>query len=228
MVTPVTLYEVESVIDSVWMHMVPASLQAKGKLAMKTPLYSGTLIAEISHRSADSLLMIFRIQGLGIEGGRLLVTPDSLFFYDRFSQTLSVASSNHSALPGFFTVQNALEQMLGFVRPPQGTDLKMTSTRDGLVFEDSLLYRTYIVDPNYWRVVHMTQEDSSGTPVETFHYKNFFDVNGTYFPRRVIYRNPVQNTNAILSYRSLSINDSIPSMSLDLPSDIKRVALPEE
>ncbi len=227
-VTSLISYEAESVIDSLWMHKLPNSLLAQGQLSMKTPLYSGALIAEISHRSADSLLMIFRIQGFGIEGGRLLVTPDSLFFYDRFSQTLRTAESNHPALPSFFSVQNALGKMLGFVRPPRGVNLKIRSSRDGLVLEDSLLHRTYAVDPNYWRVVHMTQHDSLGTLMEALHYDNFFDVNGSYFPRQVIYRNPLENTNAILNYRSLAVNDSIPSMSLDLPIDTERVELPKE
>lgn len=227
-IDPVMVYEVESVMDSVWAHTLPMSLQARGDLSMKTPLYSGTLTAEILHRRADSLLMVFRVRGLNIEGGRLLVTQDSLFFYDRFAQTLRIAGSSHPALPALFSVQNAIEQMLGYVRPIRGTPLQLTSTQDGLVLTDSLMHRTYTVDPEYWRTVQMVQHDTSGVLLEALYFNDFFAVGEKFFPRQIIYRNPAMSTNAILYYRSLSVNEPIAPMSLDLPSDVNRVPLPEE
>ncbi len=227
-IDPVEAYEVESVMDSVWAHALPISLKARGDLSMKTPLYSGTLTAEIAHRRADSLLMVFRVRGLSIEGGRLLVTQDSLFFYDRFAQTLRIADSRHPALPALFSVQNATEQMLGYVRPIPGTPLQLESTQDGLVLTDSLVHRTYTVDPEYWRTVQMTQYDASGTLIEALYFSDFFAVGEEFFPRQIIYRNPAMNTNAILYYQSLSINEPITSMSLDLPGGVNRVLLPEE
>lgn len=228
-IDPVTVYEVKSVMDSVWAHTLPTSLQARGDLSMKTPLYSGTLTAEISHRRADSLLMIFRVRGLNIEGGRLLVTQDSLFFYDRFAQTLRIAGSSHPALPALFSVQNAIEQMLGYVRPIRGTPLQLKPTQDGLVLTDSLMHRTYTVDPEHWRTVQMVQHDTSGVLLmEALYFNDFFAVDEKFFPRQIIYRNPAMSTNAILYYRSLSINEPITSMSLGLPNDVNRVPLPEE
>ncbi|MXX96101.1 MAG: DUF4292 domain-containing protein [Rhodothermaceae bacterium] len=227
-IDPATIYEVESVLDSVWAHSLPTSLQARGDLSMKTPLYSGTVTAEISHRRADSLLMVFRVRGLNIEGGRLLVTQDSLFFYDRFAQTLGIAGSGHPALPALFSVQNAIEQMLGYVRPIRGTPLQLKSTQDGLVLTDSLMHRTYTVDPEHWRTVQMVQHDASGTLMEALYFNDFFAVGEEFFPRQIIYRNPAISTNAILYYRSLLIDEPIASMSLDLPNDVNRVPLPEE
>ncbi len=227
-VTPVAVYEVKSVMDSLWAQTLPTSLQARGNLSMKTPLYSGTLTAEISHRKADSLFMIFRVRGLNLEAGRLLVTQDSLFFYDRFAQTLRTAGSSHSALPALFSVQNAMEQMLGYVRPIRGTPLQMKSTQDGLILTDSLIHRTYTVNPENWRTTQVMQYDMSNSLVEALYFKDFFAVDAEVVPRQIIYRNPTMSMNAILYYGSLSLNEPIASLSLDLPDDINRVPLPEE
>ena len=221
------IYEIESVMDSLWSHPLPTSLKAEAQLSMKTPLYSGpTMKAEISHRRADSLLIVFRF--LGTEGGRLLVTQDSLFFYNRLTKTLSEGDSSHPALPPLLKVDHAIEQMLGFVRPANQTDLQLRSTRDGLVLEAPLLHRTYMIDPEYWRIVHVAQKDASGTLMEALYFNDFFTIDEFYVPRQVIYRNPSQNTNVILSYRSLSVNEPVAPMSLNLPDNVERVPLPKE
>ena len=214
----------KSVIDSVQAHILPRSFRADAVLSMKTSLYSGTLNAEIFHRRADSLLMIFRVPGLGFEGGRLLVTPDSFFFYNRLTQTLHMADSNHPALPDFFTVENALEKLLGFVRPVYRSDMKLLPTKDGLVLEDFSNHMTYTIAPEFWRVIHVVEQNSS----EALYMDDFFAVGEAYFPRKVIYRNPVMNTSAILIYKSIVVNETITSMSLDLPPGIQSTPLSVE
>lgn len=227
-INPIKSYEMDSVMDSIWSPTLPTTLKARADLSMKTPLYSGTMVAEISHRLADSLLIIFRLRGLGIEGGRLLVTRDSLFFYERFSKTLRVADSNHPALPALFSVQNALEKMLGYVRPLQSPSLQLAPTEEGLLITDPDLSRAYTIDPVHWRTIQMTQKDASGKIVEAFYFSNYFEIGDGYFPRQIIYRNPSMDMNAILNYSSLSVNEPISSMSLALPDEVTRVPLQEE
>lgn len=213
--------EAHSVIDSVRAHVPPNSMQISAVLSLKTPLYSGTLNAEVSHRRADSLMMIFRVPGLGFEGGKLLVTPDSFFFYNRLTQTLHIGESNHPALPALFTVENAIGNLLGFVRPVHRSNMKMIPTKDGLVLTDSVARKIYTISPEIWRVTHVAHQDHS----EALYMDEFFPVDGTHFPRKVIYRNSDMNTNAILIYKSITVNESITSMSLDLPSGTERMPL---
>lgn len=225
---PEPFYDTRSVIDSVWANALPTSLNAEGALSMKTPLYSGMLQTQIIHRRADSLLMVLRLRGLGIEGARFLVTRDSIFLYDRFSQTVRTGSSSDPAFPAIFSVQNAIEQLLGLVRPIRGAHLQLTPSPQGLILEDTILRRTYTIDPEYWRVIHVTQQDSSGDLYEAFHFNDFFAVGKAYFPRQVIYRNPSLKTNVILDYRSISVNEPVISMSLDLPAEVERIRLSGE
>ena len=222
-----TVLEISSVMDSIWAHPLPTSVRANGNLSMKTPLYSGpTMNTEISHRKADSLLMVFRL--FGVEAGRMLITQDSIFLYDRFRKTLNTGSSNHAYLPALLSIDHAMEQMLGLVRPVDQTGLQLKTTHSGLILEDSLLLRTYTIDPEYWRIIHMAQMDTSGTLIDALYFNDFFSLGESYFPRQVIYRNPNQKMNVIMSYRFLSVNDPITSMSLNLPADVERVPLPEE
>ncbi|MCY4674244.1 MAG: DUF4292 domain-containing protein [Bacteroidetes bacterium] len=226
-VNPSNFYESETVLDSIWAHPIPTSIKAQGQLSMDTPIHSGTVVADISHRRGDSLLMAFTVRGLGIKVGQALITQDSIFFYDRLKQSLHTAGSNHPALPAIFTVQDAIEKLLGLVRPTHQPHMQLEQRQDRLVLTDTLQNRSYTVDPSLWRIIHVEQRDSTDTLTESLHFSEFFTVGETQFPRRVIYRGPASDINAILHYRSIQINEPIVSMALDLPDKVSRISLPE-
>ena len=221
------LYEATTVLDSIWTHPIPTSIKAQVQLSMDTPIHSGTMMADISHRRGDSLLMAFTVRGLGIEVGRALVTRDSIFFYDRLKQSLHTADSNYPAIPAIFTVQDAIENMLGLIRPMHQSHMQLEQISDRLVLTDTLQNKAYTIDPALWRTIHVEQRDSADTLIESLYFSDFFTVGEMQFPRRVVYRNPASGINAILHYRSIQINEPIISLSLNLPGGISRVPLPE-
>lgn len=221
------IYEAATVLDSIWAHPVPTSIKAQAQLSMDTPIHSGTMMADISHRRGDSLLMAFTVRGLGIEVGRALITQDSIFFYDRLKQSLRTADSNYPAIPAIFTVQNAIENMLGLVRPTRQLHLQLDQVTDHIVLTDTLQSRAYTIDPALWRIIHVEQRDSTDTLIESLYFSDFFTVGEMQFPRRVVYRNPASDINAILHYRSIQINEPIISTSLNLPDGVSRISLPE-
>ena len=153
------LFEAATVLDSIWAHPVPTSIKVQAQLSMDTPIHSGTMMSDISHRRGDSLLMAFTVRGLGIEVGRALVTRDSIFFYDRLAQSLHTADSNYPAIPAIFTVQDAIENMLGLIRPIHQSHLQLEQTSDRLVLADTLQNRAYTVDPSLWRIIHMQSSE---------------------------------------------------------------------
>lgn len=221
------LYEAANVLDSIWAHPVPTSIKAQAQLSMDTPIHSGTMMSDISHRRGDSLLMAFTVRGLGIEVGRALVTRDSIFFYDRLAQSLHTADSNYPAIPAIFTVQDAIENMLGLIRPIHQSHLQLEQTSDRLVLMDTLQNKAYTIDPGLWRIIHAEQRDSTDMLIESLYFSDFFTVGEMQFPRRIVYRNPASDINAILHYRSIQINEPIVSLSLNLPSGVSRISLPE-
>ena len=221
------LYEAATVLDSIWAHPVPTSIKAQVQLSMDTPIHSGTMTADISHRRGDSLLMAFTVRGLGIEVGRALVTRDSIFFYDRLAQSLHTADSNYPAVPAIFTVRDAIENMLGLIRPLHQSHMQLEQISDRLVLTDTLQYKAYTIDDALWRIILVEQRDSTDTLLESLYFSDFFTVGEMQFPRRVVYRSPASDINAILHYRSIQINEPVVSMSLNLPRGVSRVSLPE-
>ncbi|MCY4001659.1 MAG: DUF4292 domain-containing protein [Bacteroidetes bacterium] len=214
---------IRSVIDQLWEHTPPDSLIAVGDLALKSPLYSGPKVrAEILHRRADSLLMIFRAPVFGFEAARLLVTQDSLFMYDRLRKHIFVADTTHPVFLRILRVQNAMEYLLGYMRPTNPHDLKLLSDPNGIILEDSLMNRSYTIDPTYWRIVHFAQRDHLGSLVEAYYYNDFFQVGDTYFPQQIIYRNLPEQTNIILSYNQILIDPPMKPLGFNLPSDVQR------
>lgn len=221
------LYDTATVLDSIWVHPVPTSIKAQGQLSMDTPIHSGTMMADISHRRGDSLLMAFTVRGLGIEVGRALITQDSIFFYDRLKQSLHTAGSNYPAIPAIFSVQSAIENMLGLVRPTRQLHLRLEQMSDLLVLTDTLQNRAYTIDPALWRIIHVEQRDSTDALIESLYFSDFFTVGEMQYPRRVVYRSPASDINAILHYNSIQIDEPIVSTSLNLPDGVSRIALPE-
>jgi len=216
---------IESVMDSVRSHVPPDSFRAIGTMAMKSPLYSGPeLRSEILHRRSDSLLMIFSVRGLGFEAGRLLVTHDSIFVYDRISKQVSVADSSHPVFLPIMRVNHAIESLLGYVHPTPSDDLQLEITPNQLIFTDTLLHRTYTINTDYWRTMSIVQHDDLGSLVEGLYYNDFFQVGNFYFPRQVIYRNLPTETSVILSYNQIMINEPLKPMLFNLPHDVNRIS----
>ena len=214
---------IRSIMDNLWEHTPPDSLIAVGDLALKSPLYSGPEVrAEIVHRRADSLLMIFRAPVFGFEAARVLVTQDSLFMYDRIAKHIFVADTTHPVFLRILRVQNAMEYLLGYMRPTNPHGLKLLSSPNGIILEDSLMNRSYTIDPTYWRIVHLAQRDHLGSLVEAYYYNDFFQVGDAYFPRQVIYRNLPDETNVILSYNRILVDPPLNPLGFHLPSDVQR------
>jgi len=63
------------------------TLYAEADVQVSTPEENGRFRARIAYRRADSMLIRVRFP-LGIEGARVLVTPDSAFVYDRIEKQL--------------------------------------------------------------------------------------------------------------------------------------------
>jgi len=219
---------IRSVISKVWEHTPPDSLIAIGDLAMKSPLYTGPEVrAEILHRRADTLLMIFRVPVLGFEAARLLVTQDSLFMYNRIAKQVFVADTTHPVFLRIFRSRHAMAYLFGYVRPTDPYGMKLELSQNGLILEDSLLNRSYTIDPQYWRVVHFAQRDDMGALIEGFYYNDFFQVGDTYFPRQIIYRNVPEQTNVILTYNRILVDPPLKPMGFHLPKDIQHFEFPD-
>jgi len=195
---------------------------AEARVSVQTPQQNRSFNAVVRHRRADSLFM--RVSLFGVEGGRLLLTPDSVFFYDARKAVLRVGpvEATQNLFPAPVSSADFFENMLGVLAPDRRTNWSVAA--------DSTLYyvsapsdrRRYTVDPTHWRVVRYEERAPDGTVRQKRLFSNFRRVGGVLLPARVIFERPAANVRAVVRYQSMTLNPSDLSFSIDVPSQVPR------
>ncbi len=220
-VPPVNM-DAAAIIARIQAHPVPSSMRAVADLSLQSPFYLGSMTARLSHRRGDSLLVTLAARGLGIQAGRLLVTRDSFFFYNRLAREVTEGAGG-DLLPGLFGVENAMVRLLGLIVPDPVAAWEVQVSGTGYLLQDTVRGLAYHVDANRWRVITMEDRLPSGELVETLHFSEFSPFDGVSYPRRITYHNRFADTAAQLYIRSLVFKGEIGSMRLDVPPDAVRV-----
>ncbi len=216
---------------------LPAEFQeiaAEASVNVASPEESGRFTARISWRRADSMLIRIRFP-LGIEGARVLITPDSAYVWDRIEKTLIVGTPTtiEAVLPVAVAGTDLVSLATGFVRPGAAgaaMDAGMgagaapdpaswTLRADSLYYE---LTRTdgserLLVDPSRWRVVYAEYRNSEGQIQEQRWYTAFADMGGYLVPRRVSLSQPLRDTRIIMSLNRFDVSPG--RLSFDLGAE---------
>lgn len=198
---------------------------AKARVAVKTPSNDRSFNAQIRQEKADSLFM--RASLFGIEGGRMLLTPDSIFFYD--SRQNSLRAGPVAQAQKLFPVPVASGQvfanMLGLVSPSPATDWTVTADSAHYYLSDATERQQWTVDPRHWRVVRYTKTDGNGTVVEERRFSDFKAAQGVMLPHRVVFSRPEENLKATIDYNQIQLNPSGLSYNLGVPSNVPQKPL---
>lgn len=199
---------------------------ADARVTVRSPEENRSFNASINQRRADSLLMRFSL--FGVEGGRMLVTPDSVFMYDSRNNTLKVGpvARAQEFLPAPVESDQVFENMLGLIGPAQG--------RSWTVNADSSLYylsspddrHKWTIDPKRWRTLRYTRTAPDGTVTEERRFANFKRVQGVSVPHHVVFRHPTEDVQATINYRKIQLNPSTLSLALDVPDGVPRSSFP--
>ena len=195
---------------------------AKARITVQSPDQTRSFNAVVRHRRADSLLMRFSL--FGVEGGRLLLTRDSVFFYNSRKAVLRVGpvQAVQQIFPAPVDSDQFFDAMLGLLAPEPRPS--------GSVQADSSLYYVsgpadrehYTVDPTHWRVVRYEQRSPSGTVLEKRLFSEFRPVEGLVLPAQLIFQRPTAGLRAVVAYRSMDLNPSDPSFALSVPAEVPR------
>ncbi len=204
--------------DSLW-----SSFTGDLSVAYSVPGDRGTLNARIAYRRADSVLIRFRAP-LGIEVSRALVTPDSMFVYDRLEKKL------------FYGLRGVAERMLpiGFWRSDIAAAVfgydDLSGERWTVSLDDQYYVlrnldntRQVIVDPKRWRIIAADRRDATGTVLEQRRFTDFERTEGRYLPRRIVTSRPNEEVRASISIRRIRPDPEELSFDLGLRSDVQRI-----
>lgn len=194
----------------------------KARISVRTPDQNRSFNAVVRHRRADSLYMRFSL--FGVEGGRLLLTRDSVFFYDTRKQILRVGPIQNvqQIFPAPVNSEQFFENMLGLIAPAPNVSWSLEA--------DSSLYylsahgdrEQYTVDPIRWRVVRYEQRKSDGTVVQKRLFSNFRPVEGLVLPARLIFQRPEAGLRAVVTFKEMDLNPPDPSFGLNVPPQVPR------
>lgn len=199
------------------------SLRVRAALSLSTPDRSGRFSAEIRERRDDSLYISLS-PGLGIEAARVLVTPDSVFLYDRMENQLTFGSIEEagSLLPIPVDLGSLFQNLAGTIVPR--VDSEWTVTPDSVSYH--LLSpdetRLYVVDPRIWRVIRYEERTTTGQLVEERIFYAFAPVGGIYVPQQIRFRRPLEESTVALTYRRVEVNPDGLSFDLNVRSDTRR------
>ncbi len=191
-----------------------------------SPERSGRFTAQMRQRRNDSLYLSIS-PGLGIEAARILVSPDSVYLYDRIKNRLIVGGLEEAgrmlALP--VTAEHLFLNLLGLITPDdtQPWDLSADDAYYYLSSPDSS--RFYTIDPRVWRVIRYAEHDASDALVDERLFEDFDEIDGVLLPRRITFRRPQDDSFATLYYRVIELNPTGLSFDLNVSASARREAV---
>lgn len=195
---------------------------ATARVRIRTPEQSRSFNAQIRQRRADSLYMRFSL--FGVEGGRLLLTPDSVFIYDARSHRLQFGpvAVAQQIFPIPVGTGRVFENMLGLLAPAGTTDWSVQADSMRYYLADPTDQERFTIDPRRWRALRYVKESASGRVLEERVFSNFKSVQGIQVPHRVQFRRPPDKLMALITYQDIHLNSSDSSFELNVPDQIPR------
>lgn len=201
------------------------SFSARARITIRTPDRNQSVNAVVRQRQADSLFMSF--SKFGVEGGRLLLTPDSVFFFDTRKAVLRTGSveAAQNIFPAPVASDQLFENMLGLLAPDPTTSWTIEADSTYYYLTSDTGRERYMVDPSRWRVVRYVTETPGGTVSERRLFSDFKAAEGVLVPHRLIFRRPEEDLSAVMTYRQIDFNPSSLPLSIDVPSQVPRKPL---
>jgi len=200
--------------------------EAKARVTVKSPQRSGSFNAHVRQRRADSLLMSFNL--FGIEGARMLMTPDSFFVYDKRKQQVMVGSIRQAeqVLPVPVSGDRVFENMLGLLAPDSGIEWEVSADSTLYFLTDPETRTRVTVDPRRWKVIRYARESADGTVVEERLFHRFKRIDGVEVPQRILFRRPTDGMMAELRYKEIDLTPGPLSFDLGAGNGVPRVGVP--
>lgn len=202
------------------------SFSAKARVTIRSPEQNRSFNAVVRQQRSDSLFMRFSL--FGVEGGRLLLTADSVFFFDTRKAVLRVGSASavEEVVPIPVSSGHLFENMLGLLAPEPGTDWTLEADSSYYYLSTRPKRRKrYMVDPSQWRVVRHVKQTDLGRTIQKRLFSDFRSVDGLLIPHQIIFRRPMDNVSATVTYRTVNLNPSNLSLTLDVPPQVPRKPL---
>ena len=201
------------------------SVELRGDLAIRSPVFAGAFGATLRHRRADTLHAALQASAFRVEAAQALITLDSFFVHNRFERQLILGPTAllESALPGLFEGGALFDLLLGLVVPDSHEDWTLTSTSPQVVLESTRSGWEYTIDPETWRTLARQHRGPDGAIQETVRFSEYELTDGYLLPRRLVLQRPPMDVAVSASYRSITLNPVELNFALRVPEGVTRI-----
>lgn len=200
-------------------------LEEKIQLRGETVYYEGS--ADLTLRIKKGEKMWASLRKIGIEGGRMMATPDSVFMINRLERYFVAGSvKSLQKVSGYEFSYHDLESLVtGSIPSAYLTMSKFRQEGSACILEindrDALM--TYTINAYNLLPEHIVLRDGVGGFAEV-HYKSYQKMKGKFYPQwmEVSIKSPEITAKAILEIREITIN-APKEMTFSIPSRYEEI-----
>lgn len=203
------------------MHDYSESLQTmsgNGRALVSEPGNSDRVTVEFQSNRNQSLLTIRT--GIGIEGGQILIEPDSLLIYNKVDKIAQKVAPEQSTLSSVGSIASL--NMLDLF------NFRIAADEMDRIFDNG---STYLVLLNSRAVVevekmsgHVVRVDRSQSdppvPYRSIDYEGYAQIDRFQLPRKITIFSSDGQSRATFLVQQLHINGKLPPLEIELPDDV--------
>ena len=207
---------------------IPESeVQIDASFSVKAPVFTGNLSAAISHRKGDSLYARLSATMLRVDAGRLLVTPDSFFFYHRIEKQVLYGPNDavNQLLPGLLDGDQVFERLLGTLTPDPASSWSVEQIGDNIYLHRSDQMLRYIINAETWRVAVREEYLEDGTLIETLRFDDYKTSGVHSLPHRISLQRRDVDASVSATYNSVILNPGAMEFEFEVPPDVPWISV---
>lgn len=193
------------------------TLSGKGRALVSEPGNSDRVTIDFEANRIHSLLTIQN--RIGIEGGQMLVDPDSILIYNRLdkeAQKISIYDGRMTSLNELTSI-NILDLM----------NFRVAASEVSSVLESNNLYQlrltngaqVFVNKENGW-VDQVIQTRSGSAPYSKIIYESYGELEGFKLPRKITIFSSDGASRVVFLIRSLNVNPDELDLNIDIPDNI--------
>lgn len=193
------------------------TISGSGRALVSEPGNSERVTVEFSSDRDKSLLTIRT--SIGIEGGQILIEPDSLLIYNKVDNIAQKVSPERSTLSSVGSIASL--NMLDLF------NFRVNSEEIDRIFDDR---NSYVVLFRNDAVIHV--DKSSGliqkvdrsqspppVPYKSIEYEGYAEINGFQLPRKITIFSGDGQSRAVFLVQRLNVNGKLPPLKIEIPED---------
>lgn len=195
------------------------TIRGSGRVIVSEPGNSDRATLEFSSDRMKSLITIR--SGVGIQGGQVLIGPDSLLIYNRVDNYAEKVSLEESRLSGIGSLAsvNLLDLVHFTFRAEDVARISENQEYYAAYLKNSAVLTISKADG--WIVdVEVQQPENETLPYSRVQYEGYAEIEGFHLPRKITIFSSDGSSRATFLVQRLEVNRELPPLDIELPDDI--------